>query len=74
MASDEEYLSLLLNAIRVCRLYKPRFGSGKEMSVRDFEAVSAMTSFTAGSGLMLLKSIVPTGSQVGLLLCIDRLV
>jgi hypothetical protein len=42
---------VLLNAIRVFRLYKPHFGVGREMSLQDFEAVYSNDVFYSWFGL-----------------------
>lgn len=38
-SQDEKYLSLILKRINVCKVYKPKFGQGKSVSLDEFKGI-----------------------------------
>lgn len=50
-ALDEKYLKILLERIHVCRKYKPKFGQGEEISLKDFENLYGSDPFYSWFGL-----------------------
>jgi len=50
-AADKEYLDIILNRIRVCREYRPAFGQGRKISLREFQQLYSSDSFYSWFGL-----------------------
>ena len=49
---DKEYLKIILDAIRVCTTYKPRFGKkGEELSLEQFQDLYGNDLFYSWFGL-----------------------
>lgn len=49
--TESRYLNLLLEALRKCRDYRPRFGSGGDMSLGDFQKLYHADPFYSWFGL-----------------------
>lgn len=52
MLNDEKYLQLVLEPIRVCANYKPKFGQGTKgdgLTLAQFQLLYQRDSFIAGS-------------------------
>ena len=53
-ATDEEYLQIVLDAIRVCVLYKPKFGQGPKgggLTLEQFQELYQRDAFYSWFGL-----------------------
>lgn len=48
---ENRYLNLLIEALRTCREYRPRFGSGHDMSLEDFQKLYRADPFYSWFGL-----------------------
>lgn len=48
---ESRYLNLLIEALRKCRDYRPRFGSGGEMALEDFQKLYRADPFYSWFGL-----------------------
>ncbi len=53
MMSDEIYLEIILRRVRVCKMYKPRFGQGQSvgLSLAEFQELYGADSFYSWFGL-----------------------
>ncbi len=50
-SQDQKYLNLIINKIKVCKAYRPKFGQGKEVSFEEFEILYRSDPFYAWFGL-----------------------
>jgi len=52
-ASDEAYLALILDALAVCRNYKPKFGQGSKagLTLDEFQELYQQDAFYTWFGL-----------------------
>lgn len=48
---DEKYIKILLNRIRKCKNYKPKFGTSKSVSLQDFKEMYGADPFYSWFGL-----------------------
>ncbi len=48
---DKKYLEIILQKIEICKVYKPKFGQGKSVSLEEFEIIYRNDAFYSWFGL-----------------------
>ena len=51
MASEERYVSIVLDKVQVCRTYQPKFGQGRSVALERFRQLYGADSFYRWFGL-----------------------